>query len=90
MRGERSTGRNRTYKTGSGEEIEITYHTYVDFGKHILKESHWYNMISTAKETLKPQTEEDITEIQWVKKDDLKSYLDNTFPTIISVLESML
>jgi 8-oxo-dGTP pyrophosphatase MutT (NUDIX family) len=70
-----------------GDEIKITYHTYVDFGKHILKESHWYNMLSKEKEEVTPQVEEDITEIRWVKKEDLKNYLDNTFPTIISVLE---
>lgn len=74
-------------KLAPGDEIKTTYHTYVDFGKHILKESHWYHMLSKEKEDLIPQVEEDITEIRWVKKEDLKNYLDNTFPTIISVLE---
>ncbi len=74
-------------KLETGDEIKTTYHTYVDFGKHILKESHWYNMLSKEKEEVTPQVEEDITEIRWVKKEDLKNYLDNTFPTIISVLE---
>lgn len=69
-------------------EINTTYHTYVEFGKHILKESHWYSMLSKENESLKPQLEEDITEIRWVKKQDLKKYLDNTFPTIISVLKN--
>ncbi len=72
----------------AGEEINTTYHTYVDFGKHILKESHWYYMLATGEETLVPQTEEDITEIRWVKKKDLNSFLENTFPTIISVLKN--
>lgn len=69
-------------------EINTTYHTYVEFGKHILKESHWYSMLSKENESLKPQLEEDITEIRWVKKQDLKKYLDNIFPTIISVLKN--
>lgn len=67
--------------------IEITYHTYVQFGKHILKESHWYAMKATGYEKLIPQTEEDITEIIWASKEDLKKYTANTFPTIISVLK---
>jgi len=67
--------------------IEITYHTYVEFGKHILKESHWYGMKATGNEKLIPQTEEDITEITWVKKEDLKKYTSNTFPTIAALLE---
>jgi len=48
-------------------EINTTYHTYVEFGKHILKESHWYMMLSKENENCKPQLEEDITEIRWVK-----------------------
>ncbi len=69
-------------------EINTTYHTYLQFGKHILKESHWYMMLAKGNEAFKPQFEEDITEIRWVKKIDLKKYLDNTFPTIISVLKN--
>ncbi len=67
--------------------VEITFHTYVQFGKHILKESHWYAMKATGDEPLIPQTEEDITEILWAKKEDLKKYVVNTFPTIIEVLK---
>ena len=69
------------------EPIEITYHTYIQFGKHVLKESHWYAMLATGSENLIPQTEEDITEIIWAKKQDLKKYLSNTFPTIVEVLK---
>ncbi|MEP6950045.1 MAG: NUDIX domain-containing protein [Ginsengibacter sp.] len=72
----------------AGKEIEVTYHTYVEFGKHILKESHWYMMHVKAAETLIPQVEEDITDIRWVKKDDLKNYMGNTFPTIVTVLKN--
>ena len=71
----------------AGKEIDITYHTYVEFGKHILKESHWYMMYSKSMEILIPQVEEDITEIRWVKKDELTNYLDNTFPIIIALLK---
>ncbi|MGN6196221.1 MAG: NUDIX hydrolase [Ginsengibacter sp.] len=67
--------------------LEITYHTYVQFGKHNLKESHWYLMKATGDEKLVPQTEENITEIIWVKKENLEKYLSNTFPTIEKVLE---
>jgi len=70
-----------------GIELLITYHTYVEFGKHILKESHWFEMTTTLHESLHPQTEEEITEVRWVKRHDLKKYVDNTFPTIFSVLQ---
>jgi 8-oxo-dGTP pyrophosphatase MutT (NUDIX family) len=73
----------------AGKEIDITYHTYVEFGKHILKESHWYMMRAKSMEILIPQVEEDITDIRWVKKDELNNYLDNTFPTIAAVLKKV-
>lgn len=69
------------------QPIEITYHTYVQFGKRILKESHWYAMKAMGDEKLIPQTEEDITEIIWAKKEDLVKYSATTFPTIVAVLK---
>ena len=76
-------------KIKAGKEIGTTYHTYVQFGKHILKQSHWFMMLSEKDEQLTPQTEEDITDIRWVKKEDLEKYVNNTFPTIISVLKNV-
>jgi 8-oxo-dGTP pyrophosphatase MutT (NUDIX family) len=75
-------------KIVAGKEIDTSYHTYVEFGKHILKESHWYHMRSNAKEILVPQVEEDITDIRWVKKQDLKNYFDKTFPAILALLKN--
>ncbi|MDQ2718540.1 MAG: NUDIX domain-containing protein [Bacteroidota bacterium] len=75
------------HKLEIGKLIEITYHTYRQFGKNVLKESHWYAMKSTANESLIPQTEEDITEIIWAKKDELEKYLSNSFPPIGEVLK---
>ncbi|MDE3184018.1 MAG: NUDIX domain-containing protein [Bacteroidota bacterium] len=69
--------------------LKITYHTYVQFGKHILKETHWYLMKNSGNEKLIPQTEEEISEIIWVKKEDLKKYLGNTFPTIEMVIKEV-
>lgn len=69
-----------------GEKITTTYHTYKEFGKHILKESHWYNMKCSGNQKLVPQTEEDITDIKWVKQSDLKKYTSNTYHTITEVI----
>ena len=68
------------------ELITVTYHTYDEFGKHILKDSHWYRMKVSGKQVLTPQTEEDILEVKWVKKKDLAKYLPETFPSIKDVL----
>lgn len=69
------------------EKIITTYHTYTEFGKHILKESHWYKMKNNTDEKLVPQTEEDITDIKWIKPSDIKKYTSKTYQTIIEVLE---
>ncbi len=75
-------------KLKAGKKLDVTYHTYVEFGKHILKESHWYLMHTVAADILTPQVEEGITEIRWVKKEALKNFLDNSFPTIATVLKN--
>jgi len=74
----------------SGAELPTTYHTYTEFGKHILKESHWFRMLARGAEPLVPQTEEGITEISWVAKDQLEKYYANMFPTIINLLKNSL
>lgn len=72
-----------------GEKITTTYHTYNQFGKHILKESHWYKMKVSDDKQLIPQTEEDITEIKWVDESAMEKYISNTFQTIIEVLSHL-
>ena len=72
-----------------GEKIITTYHTYSQFGKHILKESHWYKMKCNTEQKLIPQTEEDITDIKWVKQTDLKKYSSKTYQTILEVLDQL-
>ncbi len=71
-----------------GQLIHTTHHIYNQFGKHILKESHWFAMTAIGNEKLVPQTEEDITKIIWVKKEEFGKYFENTFPTIIDVLKN--
>jgi mutator protein MutT len=66
--------------------ITVTYHTYDEFGKHILKDSHWYSMKVNGQQKTTPQTEEQIEEIRWVKKKELKNYFENTFPSVKDVL----
>jgi len=66
----------------------ITYHTYHEGTKFILKESHWYIMKVKGNQILLPQTEEDIQEIKWVKPDDLDKYRKNSFPSVADVLDA--
>lgn len=69
------------------EPLTITYHTYRQTGKLILKESHWYLMKSPQQEIMVPQLEEGIEKCEWAKPDALSTYLENTHPSIIDVLK---
>lgn len=73
-------------KVKMGKKISTTYHTYNEFGKHILKESQWFKMTADSSQKLTPQTQEDITQIKWVAKGDMDRYMNNTFATIKEVL----
>ena len=64
----------------------VTYHVYDEFGKHILKESHWYTMYSPGVQELTAQTEEQITAIEWVDEKRMKELLKNSYPLISDML----
>lgn len=63
-----------------------TYHSYY-IDEQILKRTSWYEMVYRGNETPVPETEEDITEIRWVKKEELAQLTSNTYPAIIDVLK---
>ena len=65
----------------------ITYHTYHEGSRFILKESHWFKMKVKGEQQLIPQTEEDIHEIKWVKAGELVEYMTNSFPSVVDVLQ---
>ncbi len=70
------------------KHLATTYHTYNESGHHILKESYWYKMMVNSKaQQLVPQTEEQITEIKWIKPKQLNDVLPNAFGTIREVIK---
>lgn len=71
-----------------GNFITITYHEYFDTYLHetVIKESHWYAMKVKGSPTLIPQTEEDITLIEWVDSNTQAIYLKKSYPSIQEVL----
>ena len=68
--------------------LTITYHTYHEGTKFVLKESHWFTMQGTTSEQLVPQTEEQIQEIKWVRQEEVKKYFKQTYPSVIEVLKA--
>ena len=66
--------------------LTITYHTYHEGARFVLKESHWYRMKVSGDQQLVPQIAEDIHEIKWVKPEDLKKYYKDSYPSVTDVL----
>lgn len=69
-----------------GAFIADTFHQYEEKGQPVTKQTSWYLMQGSSKETPVPQTEEDIAEIRWVPTQQLSPYLANTYPNIIEIL----
>jgi 8-oxo-dGTP pyrophosphatase MutT (NUDIX family) len=63
-----------------------SYHTYFFKEKHILKRTYWYKMNTNFSQNLVPQTEEDITKVEWQNftKNDIETL--NTYESIKDVL----
>ncbi len=72
-----------------GELISVTWHEYFDkwVGEEVIKETHWFKMDVASVPALVPQIEEDITAIEWTKKSDLPKRMEQSYITIIDVLE---
>jgi 8-oxo-dGTP pyrophosphatase MutT (NUDIX family) len=70
-----------------GALIGVTNHSYKEKGKDIIKKTYWYKMKVWGNQKLVPQTDEDILELRWVKENELKQYLSNTFPNILEITE---
>lgn len=64
-----------------------TFHTYVFQGRNVLKKNWWYLLNYTGTDILTPQLEEDITSVQWIKKENIEKVKQNTYPSILEVLE---
>ena len=67
-----------------------TYHSYSINGKPAMKISYWFEMKTDFAAALIPQTEEDIEQAIWVKKEDVSDYFDNMYSSIIDVLKEVL
>lgn len=65
-----------------------TYHTYHEGTRYILKETKWFRMKVNGEQKLIPQAEEQITKLEWVGKNNLKNYMQNSFPSVKDVLEA--
>ena len=67
--------------------LQDTYHAYELNGEKILKRTYWFAMHTNFKGNLVPQTEEGITEVVWVDKEQIAEKLNNSFGNIKELLQ---
>lgn len=67
-------------------QLDDTYHIYQLRGQYILKRTYWFRMLSDTSEKIKPQTEEDILEVKWKNKDEVKTALKNSYGSVRDLL----
>ena len=70
------------------KKLHSTYHTYVQNNSDLLKKTYWYEMLSNIEDILVPQTEEDITEVKWIKPSEIDEVLKNTFQSVFSLIST--
>lgn len=67
-----------------------TWHTYIQKGDPMLKATDWFLMSYAGNKTPEPQLLEGITETRWIKPSELNLVRNNTYPSILDVLENYL
>lgn len=69
-------------------KIGDTYHLYHENNKMILKISKWFYFTCHANRDLRPQPEEDITEVKWIQTRVIKEPMLNTYKTIRDIMSA--
>jgi len=66
-----------------------TYHTYILNGQKILKKTYWFNFIIDNVPELIPQSIENIEKAIWLKPEESKKKLVDSYPSIRQVINSL-
>ncbi|MGB1241023.1 MAG: NUDIX hydrolase [Chitinophagales bacterium] len=67
----------------------VTYHTYFQRSKRILKITHWFKMYCAAPKEGVPQEEEGITKVKWVDPEHFDLHLLNSWGSVGDVLKAV-
>jgi ADP-ribose pyrophosphatase YjhB (NUDIX family) len=64
-----------------------TFHCYFMFDESVLKKTTWFVLNYDGSKIVKAQAEEGITEVVWLKKNQLAKVKKNTYSSVRDVLE---
>lgn len=70
------------------KELSNTYHIYTIINELVLKQTSWFEMTTIFVGELIPQTEENITKVEWLSDNEMKEkVLKNTYSSIADLLK---
>jgi 8-oxo-dGTP pyrophosphatase MutT (NUDIX family) len=72
-----------------GKELPSTYHCYPNKDGWALKRTYWFKMSTYHQVNLKPQTEEGIEKVIWAPNATIEEAKQNTYQSIIEVLNQL-
>ena len=72
-----------------GQKLQKTYHIFKRNGNYKLKITHWYEMKTNYTGPLQPQENEGIEKVAWLKPDEIKEALKNSYENIKLLFEEV-
>jgi 8-oxo-(d)GTP phosphatase len=69
-------------KVETAEKICSTWHTYIRNKERIMKRTNWYVMHCIDDSAMKPQKDEDISDVRWMRAREAKVALYNSYASI--------
>ena len=70
-------------------KLQKTYHVFKRNGVYRLKITHWYEMTTTFQGTPIPQEDEGIEKVAWLKPEEIKQALENSYENIKLLFEEI-
>ena len=62
--------------------LDTTYHIFKRNGRHKIKITYWFEMISNHKGKLEPQVNEGITKVKWLNPQQTMEAMENSYANI--------
>ena len=69
--------------------IYISFHTYIENSKKIIKRTHWYEMVYSGSKNVFPQDEEGIEKVEWLSLEESIAKSNESFKSIREVWNSL-
>lgn len=72
------------------QKFGSSFHIYQERKQWILKETHWFEMLSQDEGITMPQASEGITEAHWVARHDIAPRLKNTYASMLELVNDVM